>query len=65
LILSARRLKVQRLKDDMDISKLAVTYRDFKRNVFALKNQNTRIRAMYDEYSEIELIAKDIDKIIE
>ncbi|CDW88462.1 small-conductance calcium-activated potassium channel protein [Stylonychia lemnae] len=63
VILSAQRQKVERQKDDLDISRLAVVFRDFRKNVFSLKQVSKRVRAMYEDYNEVEVVTKDVEEI--
>ena len=63
VIISAQKQKKERQKDDLEINSLAVAFRDFKKNVFDLKQTSKRIRAMYEDYNDVELITKDVEDI--
>jgi hypothetical protein len=63
VILSAQRQKVERQKDDLNVKRLAVVFRDFRKNIFSLKQVSKRIRAMYEDFSEVEMVTKDIEEI--
>ena len=63
VFISSQKQKQERAKDDLEVERLAVAYRDFRRNVFLLKQTAKRIRAMYDDYNDVELVTKDIEDI--
>jgi len=47
----------------LEISQLAISFRDFRRDIFSLKQTAKRIRAMYEDYNDIELVTKDVEDI--
>lgn len=63
VILSAQRQKVERQKDDLDINNLAIVFRDFRKNIFSLKQISKRVRSMYEDYNEVEMVTKDVEDI--
>eukprot|EP00347_Sterkiella_histriomuscorum_P011352 403372782 len=63
VILSAQKQKMARQKDDLNISNLSVVFRDFKKNVFSLKQISKKIRGLYEDYNEVELVTKDVEEL--
>jgi hypothetical protein len=47
----------------LEVDKLATAFRDFRKNVFSLKQISKRIRAMYEDYNDVELVTKDIEDL--
>eukprot|EP00347_Sterkiella_histriomuscorum_P011835 403370921 len=63
VILSAQRQKIERQKDDLDAQQLAIVFRDFRKNIFTLKQISKKVRGMYEDYNEVELVTKDVEEI--
>eukprot|EP00347_Sterkiella_histriomuscorum_P023501 403334408 len=63
VILSASRQKKERQKEDIDPSNLSSAYGNFKKNIFSLRQVSKKVRGMYDEYSQLELVTKQAEQM--
>jgi hypothetical protein len=63
VFLAAYKQKKERNNDDLEVDKLAIYFRDFRKNVFDLKQISKSVRAMYEDYNEVELANKDLEEL--